>query len=151
MGCASCAAAGDRADAARCWGARGRWLDSYDEGAPSPDRTDAGAVFSGINGSLNLSHPTACEVLADAAVLAGADFRMRVRQVNVVRGKRPLVQWTANNGEEQQARAKVVIGADGRRSSVRSQAAIPFQSTHQHISSPACSLKELREWIKGSI
>jgi menaquinone-9 beta-reductase len=104
-----------------------RWLDSYDEGAPSPDRTDAGAVFSGINGSLNLSHPTACAALADAAALAGADVRMGVRQVDVVPGERPLVRWTANNGEEQQARAKVVIGADGRRSSVRSQAAIPFQ------------------------
>jgi 2-polyprenyl-6-methoxyphenol hydroxylase-like FAD-dependent oxidoreductase len=104
-----------------------RWLDSYDEGAPTPDRTDAGAVFSGINGSLNLSHPLACAALADAAVLAGADVRMGVRQVKVVPGKRPLVRWTANDGEEQQARAKVVIGADGRRSSVRSQAAIPFQ------------------------
>jgi menaquinone-9 beta-reductase len=104
-----------------------RWLDSYDEGAPSPDRTDASAVFSGINGSLNLSHPTACAALADAAVLAGADVRMGVRQVHVAPGKRPLVRWTANNGEEQQARAEVVIGADGRRSSVRSQVAIPFQ------------------------
>jgi 2-polyprenyl-6-methoxyphenol hydroxylase-like FAD-dependent oxidoreductase len=104
-----------------------RWLDNYDEGTPSPDRTDAGAVFSAINGSLNLSHPTACAALADAAVLAGADVRMGVRQVHVAPGERPLVRWTANNGEEQQARAKVAIGADGRRSSVRSQAAIPFQ------------------------
>jgi len=104
-----------------------RWLDTYDEGTPSPDRIDAGAVFSAINGSLNVSHPAACAALADAAVLAGADVRMGVRQIDVVPGERPLVRWTANNGEEQQARAKVVIGADGRRSSVRSQAAIPFQ------------------------
>jgi len=104
-----------------------RWFDSYDEGAPSPDRADAGAVISGINGSLNLSHPTACAALADAAVLAGADVRMGVRQLYVAAGKRPLVRWAANDGEEHQARAKVVIGADGRRSSVRSQTAIPFE------------------------
>jgi 2-polyprenyl-6-methoxyphenol hydroxylase-like FAD-dependent oxidoreductase len=96
-----------------------RWLDTYDEGTLNPDRTDVGAVFSTIKGSLNLSHPAACAALADAAVLAGADVRMGVRQVDVTPGERPLIRWAANNGEEQQARAKVVIGADGRRSSVR--------------------------------
>jgi 2-polyprenyl-6-methoxyphenol hydroxylase-like FAD-dependent oxidoreductase len=104
-----------------------RWLDTYDEGTLGPDRTDAGAVFSAIDGSLNLSHPAACAALADAAVLAGADVRMGVRQVEVAPGERPLVRWTANNGEEQKTHAKVVIGADGRRSSVRSQTAIPFE------------------------
>jgi len=104
-----------------------RWLDTYDEGTLGPDRTDAGAVFCAIDGSLNLSHPAACAALADAAVLAGADVRMGVRQVEVAPGERPLVRWTANNGEEQKTHAKVVIGADGRRSSVRSQTAIPFE------------------------
>jgi len=108
------------------------WLDTYDEGADGPTGQDVGAVIDGINGSLNLTHPTACAALGEAAAAAGATVRMGVQQVRVSPGKQPLVRWVAGNGERQEARCKFIVGADGRRSSVRSQAAIPFE-----VDSPA--------------
>ncbi len=108
------------------------WLDTYDEGADGPTGLDVGAVIDGINGSVNLTHPTACAALGEAAAAAGATVRMGVQQVRVSPGKQPLVRWVAGNGERQEARCKFIVGADGRRSSVRSQAAIPFE-----VDSPA--------------
>jgi 2-polyprenyl-6-methoxyphenol hydroxylase-like FAD-dependent oxidoreductase len=103
-----------------------RWLDYYDEGASGPTRDDVGAHITGIKGSFNITHPTACAALADAAASAGADVRMGAREVRFSAGKRPSVRWLDDNGE-QQASATLVVGADGRRSSIRSQAAIQFE------------------------
>jgi len=103
------------------------WLDGYDEGSDGSTRIDVGAVISGVGGSLNVTHPAACAALAEAAASAGADVCIGVRDVRISTGKRPLVRWVANNGEAQETRGKLVVGADGRRSSVRSQAAIPFE------------------------
>jgi hypothetical protein len=63
----------------------GRWLDSYDEGADSRTRDDVGAVIGGVNGSINLTHPTACAALAEAAVAAGATVCLGVGEVRVSR------------------------------------------------------------------
>jgi 2-polyprenyl-6-methoxyphenol hydroxylase-like FAD-dependent oxidoreductase len=104
-----------------------RWLDTYDEGTEGPTRLDVGAVIDGIDGSVNLTHPTACMALAEAAVAAGATVRLGVREVRVSAGKQPLVGWIADNGEKHEARCKLIVGADGRRSSVRAQTAIPFE------------------------
>lgn len=104
-----------------------QWLDGYDEGSDGRTRIDVGAVISGVSGSLNLTHPAACGALAEAAALAGADVCMGVREVRISGGKQPFVRWVANNGEAQETRGTLVVGADGRRSSVRSQAGIPFE------------------------
>jgi 2-polyprenyl-6-methoxyphenol hydroxylase-like FAD-dependent oxidoreductase len=103
-----------------------RWLDSYDEGADGPTREDIGAVIPGITGSLNVNHPTACAALAEAAVSAGADVRMGVRDVRISPGRRPAVEWLDTDGLRQ-ATGALVVGADGRRSAVRSQAGIGFE------------------------
>ena len=52
---------------------------------------------------------------------------MGVRDVHVSFGKRPRVSWLADNGEAEEMEGALVVGADGRRSSVRSQASIPFE------------------------
>src|SRR6266851_3800235 len=104
-----------------------RWLDTYDEGAGGPTRDDVGAAVDGISGSINVTHPTACAALAEAAVAAGATVFFGVREIRVSPGKQPLVRWVSDNGEKQEARCELIVGADGRRSSVRSQALIPFE------------------------
>jgi hypothetical protein len=53
-----------------------RWLHTYDEGVPSPTKDDIGAILDGIDGSLNISHPIACEALVTAATSAGAEIRV---------------------------------------------------------------------------
>lgn len=104
-----------------------RWLDGYDERSAGPTRGDIGAVISGVAGSINLTHPEACAALIDAATLAGADVRMGVRDLRVSAGNPPIVRWVDGSGAVQDARSKLIVGADGRRSSARSQAAISFE------------------------
>ena len=98
-----------------------RWFDLHDEGT-TPLREDAGAAISGVDGSLNITHPTACTALTATAASSGADIRMGVRQVRVEAGAPPLVQWLDTDGSRHETRCKGIVGADGRRSSVRTQA-----------------------------
>lgn len=104
-----------------------RWFDFYDEGASSPTRDDVGTATEGVGGSLNVTHPAACAALSDAAVSAGADIRQGVREVHVVTGGQPLVRWLDKDGTKEEARCDLIVGADGRRSSVRSQVRSAFE------------------------
>ena len=104
-----------------------RWFDFYDEGASSPTRDDVGTATKGVGGSLNVTHPAACAALSDAAVSAGADIRQGVREVHVVTGGQPLVRWLDKDGTKEEARCDLIVGADGRRSSVRSQVRSAFE------------------------
>jgi 2-polyprenyl-6-methoxyphenol hydroxylase-like FAD-dependent oxidoreductase len=89
------------------------------EAAPIP----VGMMLPGIGGSLNLRHPVACQALADAAAKAGCDVRRGVRDVEVEPGPRPVVRWHDGDGPAE-VTARLVVGADGRNSSVRRQAGL---------------------------
>jgi 2-polyprenyl-6-methoxyphenol hydroxylase-like FAD-dependent oxidoreductase len=102
-------------------------LDFYDEGAPEPIRIDVDKIVSGVHGSLNIAHPPACSALAEAAGTAGADVRWGVRNVRIEAGEHPQVRWTTSDGDDEEASCGLVVGADGRRSSVRSQAGIGLE------------------------
>ena len=102
-------------------------LDFYDEGSSDRLRIEVGEAVSGIEGSLNISHPRACFALADAASSLGADVHKGVRDVRLETGKRKLVRWTEKDGGKCEAHCRLVVGADGRRSSVRSQARIELE------------------------
>ena len=104
-----------------------RWMLAYDEGSGTPQTSDFGMILDGVDGSTNLAHPVACRALVDAATSAGADVRIGVRDVQVSVGVRPSARWVGEGGEVLEARAALVVGADGRRSSVRLQASIPFE------------------------
>jgi 2-polyprenyl-6-methoxyphenol hydroxylase-like FAD-dependent oxidoreductase len=96
----------------------------FDEGAdPAPE--DLGESVPPIPGSLNLGHPRACAALTEAATAAGADVRRGVSDVRVTPGRAPMVRWSTSRGDEQ-VRCRLVVGADGRRSTVRNQARIPL-------------------------
>ena len=102
-------------------------LDLYDERTPEPLRIEVDKSVSGVAGSLNIAHPRACSALAEAARTAGADIRWGVHDVRIETGERPQVRWTTSDGIDQEASCGLVVGADGRRSSVRSQAAIGLE------------------------
>jgi 2-polyprenyl-6-methoxyphenol hydroxylase-like FAD-dependent oxidoreductase len=76
-----------------------------------------------IAGSLNLRHPDACQVLLDAAAGAGATVVRGVRDVRLADGKSPTVTY-ATNGQATELSTTLVVGADGRASTVRKQAGI---------------------------
>jgi 2-polyprenyl-6-methoxyphenol hydroxylase-like FAD-dependent oxidoreductase len=94
----------------------------FDEGAP-PAPEDLADAVAGIPGSLNLAHPVACQALSDAAVVAGADVRHGIENVRISPGRDPAVRWSMD-GREETASARLLVGADGRRSTVRQQVGI---------------------------
>jgi 2-polyprenyl-6-methoxyphenol hydroxylase-like FAD-dependent oxidoreductase len=81
------------------------------------------AALDGVDGALCIRHPVACEAFAGAAQRAGANVVRGVRELTVSPGRRPSVSWTAN-GQAHEATARLLVGADGKVSSVRRQAAI---------------------------
>jgi 2-polyprenyl-6-methoxyphenol hydroxylase-like FAD-dependent oxidoreductase len=79
-----------------------------------------------IGGTLNLRHPVACQALVDAAVVAGADVVRGVRDVAITGGASPSVAYRVGDTTDEIATA-LVIGADGRASTVRKQAGITLE------------------------
>jgi 2-polyprenyl-6-methoxyphenol hydroxylase-like FAD-dependent oxidoreductase len=103
-----------------------RYSVSYDElvapSAAEAAKGDASTILPGVRGPMCASHPQACQALADEAVRLGAKLVCGVSEVRVQAGTRPSVTYL--NGTEMQVRPRLIIGADGRTSTVRKQSGI---------------------------
>jgi len=95
----------------------------YREGTGDVRDIPMAMMVPGIPGSLNLRHPDACQALLDAAVDAGATVVRGVRDVAIAGGSSPTVSYAAN-GHATELGTTLVVGADGRASTVRKQAGI---------------------------
>ncbi len=84
-----------------------------------------GLLVPDVPGSLNLRHPDACATLIAAAGAAGAEVIRGVEDVTITPGRAPAVRFTAAGGTRELT-ARLVVGADGRNSTVRRQAGIPL-------------------------
>jgi 2-polyprenyl-6-methoxyphenol hydroxylase-like FAD-dependent oxidoreductase len=96
----------------------------YDE-TQTPERAEAMAIDLRTvhpvgTGPLCLRHPLICEALCQTAATAGASVIRGVRQIEVRAGQRPEVSFETN-GHEATWRPRLVVGADGRNSTVRRQ------------------------------
>jgi 2-polyprenyl-6-methoxyphenol hydroxylase-like FAD-dependent oxidoreductase len=98
----------------------------YIEGIGEAGEIPVGMMLPGIAGSLNLRHPVACQALVEAAAAAGATVVRGVEHVTVQHGAPPAVSYTAQ-GLTDEVAASLVVGADGRRSTVRRQAGIHLE------------------------
>lgn len=85
-----------------------------------------------IAGTLNLRHPVACQALVDAAAEAGATVVRGVRDVKLADGSSPSVSYTTKDGAHQ-LRTSLIVGADGRNSTVRKQVGITLER-QEHVS-----------------
>jgi 2-polyprenyl-6-methoxyphenol hydroxylase-like FAD-dependent oxidoreductase len=103
-----------------------RYSVPYDElltpSAAEAAKGDASTILPGVRGPLCASHPGACQALAGEAMRLGAELVRGVGEVRVQAGARPSVTYL--NGSEMQVRPRLVIGADGRASTVRKQSGI---------------------------
>jgi 2-polyprenyl-6-methoxyphenol hydroxylase-like FAD-dependent oxidoreductase len=105
---------------------------AYDE-TIDPATAEANAVpldrlLPDVPGCLDVGHPEACEALARAAAAAGATVLRGVGNVEVVPGAPPTLRYELDDLVTTVA-AGLVVGADGRTSSVRRQLGIALQQT----------------------
>jgi 2-polyprenyl-6-methoxyphenol hydroxylase-like FAD-dependent oxidoreductase len=104
----------------------------YDEIAP-PEAVEAAPVpmdgfAPGVPGMMTLAHPAHCQALFDAAVAAGAKAVRGVNVITVEAGAAPSVAYESADGAHL-ARARLVVGADGRPSAVREALGVELHAT----------------------
>jgi 2-polyprenyl-6-methoxyphenol hydroxylase-like FAD-dependent oxidoreductase len=98
----------------------------YDEFAGEIGEIPVSTMIPEVPGTLNLRHPVACQALTNAAVGAGATVVRGTRNIRLEGGSSPSVSY-AVNGSENDVQAQLVVGADGRNSTVRRQAGITLE------------------------
>jgi 2-polyprenyl-6-methoxyphenol hydroxylase-like FAD-dependent oxidoreductase len=108
---------------------------TYHESIP-PEQSEAkpiplSAFVEGVPGPLCIGHPHHCQTLFDAAKAAGADARREVGVTEVTFSPTPSVTFEDKTGK-QTATARLVIGADGRTSTVRDAAGIELHQDKPH-------------------
>jgi 2-polyprenyl-6-methoxyphenol hydroxylase-like FAD-dependent oxidoreductase len=99
----------------------------YDE-TLSPEEAEQHPVLidrmvPGIGGFLNVGHPEACLALSEAAENAGATVVRGTGDVKLRAGPRPKIRYELA-GQAHDLECRLVVGADGPRSTVRAQAGI---------------------------
>jgi menaquinone-9 beta-reductase len=97
-----------------------RWWTTWVGGDPVFNR-DLESTTPHRAGSFNIYHPAMQEALVTLAQKAGAEVRRGVRVTGLISADRPGVHFT-ENGKEVSLSGRIVVGADGRMSQVRSWA-----------------------------
>ena len=102
----------------------------YDE-LQAPAEAEAGALplamfVPGADGQLNVGHPEASEALSRRAEADGATVVRGISDVKVTFGAEPVVRYV-DGDEAREATCRLVVGADGRTSTVRRQAGIELE------------------------
>lgn len=90
-----------------------------------------GALVPNVPGPLAFGHPASCDLLAHLAAEAEATVLRDVTSVSVHAGASPSVTYT-HEGAERTAACRIIVGADGRGSSVREQLGIALHQDPQH-------------------
>lgn len=98
----------------------------YIEGIGEAGEVPVSMMVADIPGTLNLHHPTACQALLDAASAAGASVVRGVGEIKLSGGAAQNVRFVVD-GVAREVQASLVVGADGRASTVRKQAGITLE------------------------
>ncbi|MBV8303992.1 MAG: FAD-dependent monooxygenase, partial [Acidimicrobiia bacterium] len=89
-------------------------------------------VVPGVAGQLNVGHPQACAALADNAERADARVVRGATEVVVTPGAQPRLSFAAG-GKHEEVAPRLVIGADGRASSVRKACELELDETEATV------------------
>jgi 2-polyprenyl-6-methoxyphenol hydroxylase-like FAD-dependent oxidoreductase len=108
----------------------GRYDETSDPAAAEATMLEL-ALLPGVDGPMTQRHPDACQALFDAAGDAGAVTLRDINQIEVTPGDRPAVRYQ-HDGAIYEARARLVVGADGRSSAVRRAAGIALHHAPPH-------------------
>lgn len=102
-------------------------------------------MLPGIRGVLDVGHPEACEALATAAAEAGATVVRGIGDVVVTGGPQPSVRYEYND-VEYEVPCRLVVGADGRTSTVRRQLGISLTQTPPNSLGGGMLVEDLHDW-----
>ena len=102
-------------------------------------------MVEGVRGALNLGHPRICNVLNAAAVEAGAVLMRGVNRIEVSAGLPPKVEFECD-GASHTVTPRVVIGADGRGSTVARQAGFARLSDPLHHILTGLLIDDAHDW-----
>ena len=98
----------------------------YGEGFPEPAPIPMSMLMPGIEGTLNLRHPDACQALIDAAAAAGATVVRGVSHVELAPNGSTTLAYDLHD-QRSELQPSLVVGADGRASTVRKQVGIELE------------------------
>lgn len=126
----------------------------YDE-VIHPGEAEAAAapldqLSPGVPGVLTVGHPEACEALAQAAGAAGASVLRGVSDVLVWAGEDQRVRYTLH-GVTHEVRCRLIVGADGRQSTVRRQLGIGMAESTPRILGCGMLVDGLHSWPSSQI
>jgi 2-polyprenyl-6-methoxyphenol hydroxylase-like FAD-dependent oxidoreductase len=126
----------------------------YDESIPShvaeKRSRNIGEALPGVPGGLGVGHPAACRALSRAAEAAGARYWRGARSVTITPGARPAVAFETDDGTRE-LRCRLIVGADGRNSTVRHQAGIPLVSSEATHLFSGMLVGEVPKWPQDTM
>jgi 2-polyprenyl-6-methoxyphenol hydroxylase-like FAD-dependent oxidoreductase len=126
----------------------------YDE-VFEPSRAQAAArpldnLLPGVAGVLAVGHPQACEALIRAAAEAGATVVRGVGDVEVAAGAAPAVRYE-HDDVAHEVTCRLVVGADGRMSTVRRQLGIELHQAPARTMGGGMLVDELHGWPNDQV
>ena len=121
----------------------------YDESIPfeaaEARARNVATMIPGVGGGLGVGHPAACRALSQAAETAGACYWRGATNVNVTAGEHPRVAFE-QDGSVHELHCRLVVGADGRNSTVRSQAGIRLENAEPTHLFSGMLVGDVPEW-----
>ncbi len=105
--------------------------ETYDAAEAEAQALPLGIFAPGVPGPLCIGHPHHCQTLYDTAAANGATCLRPAQVMGVTLGAAPEVTYR-HNDEEHTARARLIVGADGRTSLVRQAANMTLHQDKPH-------------------
>lgn len=106
--------------------------DNVDPHEAIANATPLGAFLPGVQGALCVGHPQASEALNTAASQRGAHVMRGVGDVELAAGEEPTVRYELD-GIVYEVKCRLIVGADGRQSSVRRALDIPLEQVESNV------------------
>jgi 2-polyprenyl-6-methoxyphenol hydroxylase-like FAD-dependent oxidoreductase len=92
---------------------------------------DLSRLLPEVGGSLTFSHPRVCQALNEAAQAAGAVLLRQIENIVVIPGSPPKITFVVD-GQHREVVPRLVVGADGRGSTVARQIGAQIEGAPQH-------------------
>jgi 2-polyprenyl-6-methoxyphenol hydroxylase-like FAD-dependent oxidoreductase len=102
-------------------------------------------MLPGVPGALDVGHPEACEALTQSAAAAGTTVIRGVGDVDIEPGEAPVVRYQ-HEDIVYELRCRLVVGADGRMSTIRRQLGITLHQTTPRTMGGGMLVDGLHAW-----